>query len=122
MSLTFFADHCVSNEMIHAVTAAGHRVLVLKEHIPTESPDARVIEVAQTLDAILVTLNGDFSDIVRYPPRQYGGIVSMELHNRPSLTPALVGRLLDYVRQNADRDHYRGKLLIVEVHRVRLRQ
>ena len=60
MGLRLFADHCVSNEIIHALRAVGHEVLRLKDHLPTESPGALVIAKAQELDAILLSLNGDF--------------------------------------------------------------
>jgi len=48
---------------------AGHEVLVLQERIPRDSEDPVVIAEAQKLGAILVSLNGDFSDIVTYSPR-----------------------------------------------------
>jgi hypothetical protein len=34
-----------------------------------------VISEAQELDAILISLNGDFADIVTYPPEKYKGII-----------------------------------------------
>ena len=37
MALRFFADHCVSNLIIESLAAAGHEVLRLKDHRPTES-------------------------------------------------------------------------------------
>jgi hypothetical protein len=36
-----------------------------------ESSDAIVIGKAQEIDAILLSLNGDFSHIVNYPPKSY---------------------------------------------------
>jgi len=36
--------------------------------MPTDSPDSIVLSKAQQLDAVLVSLNGDFADIVTYPP------------------------------------------------------
>jgi hypothetical protein len=35
-----------------------------------------VIAKAQKLDSILLSLNGDFADIVTYPPKSYQGIVA----------------------------------------------
>ena len=67
MSLRFFADHCVSNLIIHSLESAGHQVLRLKDHLPVESPESAVIAKARELDAILLSLNGDFADIVAYP-------------------------------------------------------
>ncbi|MGA9058668.1 MAG: DUF5615 family PIN-like protein [Terriglobia bacterium] len=76
MALRFFADHCVSNQIIDALREAGHKVVCLKGYLPTESPDALVIAKAQELDAILLSLNGDFADIVAYPPARFKGIVA----------------------------------------------
>ena len=64
MSLRFFTDHCVPHSVGEALAAAGHDVSRLRDHLPTEAPDSDVIAKAQELDAILVSLNGDFADIV----------------------------------------------------------
>jgi predicted nuclease of predicted toxin-antitoxin system len=64
MRLRFFADHCVPALVVGLLRDADHEVFVIKEHIPPDSKDSMVIAKAQELDAILVSLNGDFSDIV----------------------------------------------------------
>jgi len=51
-----------------ALRATGAEVLRLREHIPTDAPDERVLAMAQQLEAILVFLHGDFANIVTYPP------------------------------------------------------
>jgi predicted nuclease of predicted toxin-antitoxin system len=66
--MRFFADHCVSESIVAALEASGHEVLRLRNRMMTDALDTDVIEKAQTLDAVLLSLNGDFSDIVRYPP------------------------------------------------------
>jgi predicted nuclease of predicted toxin-antitoxin system len=121
MVLRFFADHCVSNFVIQALRDAGHEVLRLKEHIPTDSPDSFVISTAQELDAVLVSLNGDFADIVTYPPANYKGIIALQVRNHPEILPQLISRLKDYLSYNLDMKHYVGRLLLVEVHRIRIR-
>ncbi len=40
MALRFFADHCVSNQIIDSLREAGHEVVRLKDYLPVESPDA----------------------------------------------------------------------------------
>lgn len=122
MGLAFFADHCVSNAIMRTLREAGHEVLRLRDHLPIESPDAAVIAMAQQLDAILLSLNGDFADIVTYPPAQYQGIIALQVRNHPETIPQLMQRLQDYLSAHADSDYYRGKLLLVEVHRIRMRQ
>ena len=68
MALRFLADHCVSNSTVQSLREANHEVLRLKDVLPVESSDTIVITKAQEIDAILLSLNGDFSHIVNYPP------------------------------------------------------
>jgi hypothetical protein len=49
----------------------GHRGALLREVLRIRSIDPVVIAKAQELDAILISLNGDFADIVAYPPGNY---------------------------------------------------
>jgi hypothetical protein len=101
---------------------AGHDVLRLRDQLPIESPDPVVIAKAQELDALLLSLNGDFADIVSYPPANYQGIIALQVRNHPEIIPPLMARLCGYLSLHSDRQYYRGKLLVVEVHRIRVRQ
>ena len=58
---------------------SGIEVLVLKDHAPPDSPDLIVISKAYELGAVLISLNGDFADIVSYPPENYQGIISLQI-------------------------------------------
>lgn len=117
----FFADPCVPESVAEALESKGHEVLRLRNQMATDAPDPDVIEQAQLLDAVLLSLNGDFSDIVRYPPSTYGGIISMQVRNRPEVLAQIMERLTRYLRDQSDREHYRGKLLPVEAHPIRVR-
>lgn len=121
MSLLFLGDQCVPASITDALRDAGHRVFLLREVLPIRALDPIVLAKARELDAILVSLNGDFSDIVAYPPTEHGGIISIQLHNHPEIIPQLMAALLEFLRGNPERDFYRGKLLLVEVHRIRIR-
>jgi predicted nuclease of predicted toxin-antitoxin system len=122
MSLRFLADHCIPELVIQALREAGYEVFRLKEHIPADSADPIVISKAQDLDSILVSLDGDFADIVTYPPGKYKGIIALQVGNHPELIPQLLARLKDYLSLHIDMDHYKGKLLLAEVHRIRVRE
>lgn len=121
MSLKFFIDHCVPNTISQILADAGYEVLLLKNHIRVDSPDNIVIAKAQALGTILVSLNGDFADIITYPPANYQGIISLQLRNHPETIPQLMTRLTDYLSMHNNQTHYQGKLLIVEVFRIRIR-
>jgi predicted nuclease of predicted toxin-antitoxin system len=84
VSLRFFADHCISNFIILTFRGAGYEVFRLREYISINSADSDVISKAQELDSILFSLNGDFADIVTYPPANYKGIISLQLGNHPT--------------------------------------
>ena len=45
----------------------------MKDVLPVESSDTIVITKAQEIDAILLSLDGDFSHIVNYPPKNTTG-------------------------------------------------
>ena len=111
MALRFLADHCVSNSVVRTLRDAGHEVLRLREVLPVESPDRVVIAKAQEIDAILLSMNGDFADIVTYPPRQYKGIIALQMRNHAEVLERLLARLTEYLRAQPAMEHYRAKLL-----------
>jgi predicted nuclease of predicted toxin-antitoxin system len=122
MALQFLADHCVSNSIVRTLRDAGNEVVRLREVLPVESPDRVVIAKAQEIDAILLSMNGDFADIVAYPPRQYKGIVPLQMRNHAEVLERLLARLTEYLRAQPAMEHYRAKLLVVEVNRIRVRE
>jgi len=122
MALRFFADHCLSTFIIQTLRDAGHKVFRLKDHLPVESPDSAVIAKAQELDAILLSLSGDFADIVMYPPSRFKGIVALQVRDHPEVIPALMTRLCRYLRDHPPMGLFQGKLIVVEVHRIRVRE
>jgi predicted nuclease of predicted toxin-antitoxin system len=121
MTLRFFADQCVPSLVIQALRDAGHDVLRLRDHIRPDSPDAAVIATAQEVAAVLVSLDGDFMDIVTYPPSRYKGIVAFQVHNHPEAIPHLISRLIAYLTIHPEMADYGGKLFLVEAHRIRIR-
>jgi predicted nuclease of predicted toxin-antitoxin system len=122
MALRFLADHCISNTIVRALRDAAYEVVRLKDALPVESPDSIVIAKAQEIDAILLSMNGDFADIVTYPPKNYKGIVALQLRNHAEVLDHLMARLTGYLRGQPEMKHYRGKLLVVEVNRIRIRE
>jgi predicted nuclease of predicted toxin-antitoxin system len=120
MGLRFLADHCISNLIIQTLRDTHHEVVRFGDRFPVESRDAIVIAKAQELDAILLSLNGDFADIVTYPPENYKGIVALQMRNHPEILAHLLARLTAYLELHPTMEHYQGKLL-VEVDRIRIR-
>ncbi len=122
MGLRFFADQCVPTVVIETLRDADYEVWYLRDYLPIESPDLVVISKAQELGMILISLNGDFANIFDYPPSNYQGIIALQVRNHPEVLPQIVSRLTDYLSANPDMGHYKGKLFLIEVHRIRIRQ
>lgn len=121
MSLRFFIDQCVPNSIIGIFRDTNYEVLILKDYIPIDLNSLFITKV-QELNAILISLNRDFADIVTYPPAAFKGIISLQLRNHPEIIPQLMQKLIDYLSIHSSIEHYQGKLLIVEVYRIRIRE
>lgn len=91
--MRFFADRCMPESVPAALETEGHEVLRLRNQMITDAPDSEVIEKAQTLNAVPLSLNGDFADIVCYPLSKYGGIVSVQVKKRPEVLDQITSRL-----------------------------
>ena len=70
-----------------------------------------MITKAQEIHAILLSLNGDFADLVAYPPENYQGIIALQMRNHPEILPHLQDGLLAYLRLRPDPARYRGKFV-----------
>jgi predicted nuclease of predicted toxin-antitoxin system len=97
MSLRFFCDQCVPAEIGRTLCVAGHDVLNLREALPVRTPVPQVIAKALELDRVLISLNGDFSDIVAYPPGKFSGVIAIQLHNHPEIIPQLMKQLVAFL-------------------------
>jgi hypothetical protein len=93
MSLKFLADHCVPGTIMESLKQNGHAVHRLTEYLPADSNDAIVIAKAKEENAILLSLNGDFADIVAYPPSEYAGIICSKHRDCGSPSMNLVSSL-----------------------------
>lgn len=122
MALRFLADHCVSKFIIESLQELHHEVFRLKDLLPADSPDSVVIEKAQELEALLLTLNGDFADIITYPPDKFKGIIALQVRNHPEVVGHIISRLSAYLQHYPSQEHYSGKLLLVEADRIRIRE
>jgi predicted nuclease of predicted toxin-antitoxin system len=58
--LFVFLDHCVPDSVAEVFKKYGHKVVLLREWLPTDSPDALVAAVSENEGAILVSVDGDF--------------------------------------------------------------
>ena len=102
------------------LTSAGHGVATAVEQDLSGVSDNRLYEVCCHEHRVLITLDHDFGQILRFPPEAGAGIVVLECPGR--LSPASVlARIREFVAVLADRPIDR-ELWIVEPGRVRVHQ
>lgn len=121
MGLRLFADHCVPMLAVHMLRHDGHEVLLLRDHMAKDAPDEAVLAESLRRQAIALSVNGHFSDLTRFDPANYAGIIAMQLNNHPEVLPVLMRRLCSFLAEHPDPAFYHGRLFLVEPHRIRIR-
>jgi predicted nuclease of predicted toxin-antitoxin system len=97
--------------------AAGFDVATVAQQQLTSAPDRSLASICAAEGRCLVTLDKDFSDPIRYPPRNYAGIVVVRLQGRFQVS--LLEQALGLVVEAAKERDVRRRLWIAEVNRVR---
>jgi len=90
---------------------AGHDVMTVVEQRLGGAEDERIFSVCAGEGRVLVTLDHDFGQILRFPPQNAAGIVILELGPKASLF-AILARLRDFVAL-AETEPVAGSLWIV---------
>ena len=99
---------------------AGHEVKTVRDQSLQGGSDQTIYEICCSEQLCLVTLDLDFSNVIRFPPERTGGIVVIRAPKNPTLSvlERLVGQFLRILSQvSIDK-----QLCIVEMDRVRVHQ
>ena len=115
--MRFKLDENLSPTLAAEFLAAGHEAHSVLEQALGGASDPRVIEVCRLEDRALVTLDLDFSNIQRYPPAHYAGIIVLRLGTQAHRPVAAA--LADAIRL-LEREALSGRLWIVESGRIRI--
>jgi hypothetical protein len=67
MALRFFGDHCVSNSTVQTLREAQREVFRFEGCLAGRLFGRHRLAKAQEVDAVLISLNGDFADINQLP-------------------------------------------------------
>jgi predicted nuclease of predicted toxin-antitoxin system len=114
--MRFLADECVYMVTIEYLRNLGHEILRVVDVGLGGARDSGIIAFAKEKGLTLITRDSNFTNILRYPPRDYFGIVVLKV--RPEtvfgvhmVLKELLGRFKDL----------RGRLVIVDKNKFRLR-
>lgn len=111
-------DENLSRSVAQLFRAAGHDTATVREQRLNGAPDETVFEVAAREGRVLVTLDRDLGQVLRFPPEKSAGIVVIEVGPRAS-HQALLERTRELLSMLATRSPERA-LWIVEPGRVRI--
>ena len=105
---------------VSLLEADGHDVRTIAEQQMSGANDQRIYEACRDESRVLVTLDRDFGETIRFPPEVTAGIVVLECKGRLSPT-MILARLTELATLLRSRpiDH---ELWIVEPGRVRIHE
>jgi predicted nuclease of predicted toxin-antitoxin system len=117
--MRFKVDENLHPDAADLLCSAGHDAVTVYDQGLRGHNDEDIAAVCQREQRAIVTLDQDFSNIRRYPPEDYPGIMVLRLANK-SRQPVLsaVTRLIPLLAT----EKLTGCLWIVEEHRVRIRE
>ncbi len=97
---------------------AGHDVATVRDQHLEGAKDGTLYAVCKAEGRVLVTLDRDFGEVLRFAPEQTAGIAILEV-SRGATLAAIEGRLRDFLAM-ADSHAIDGSLWIVEPGRGRI--
>ncbi len=117
--MSFILDQCVPRRYLHLLRNWGYFANLSAKFVAADAADSAVLTLAQSFDAVLLTVDLDFSNIVSYPPHKYAGLIVMRLRasNETQVDATLKQTLADLYRERL-----RGRLVIVDADRYRVRR
>jgi Domain of unknown function (DUF5615) len=111
-------DESIGATGVDLLRRAGHDTMTVREEGLAGTADEVVFEVCLAEGRTLVTLDRDFAQVPRFPPKRAAGIVVLELGGPASLH-LLHSRLRDFLAFALSRS-VAGELWIIEPGRVRV--
>ncbi len=114
MPLKLLCDENVPRAVDGLLRTAGHDVARVSSGVA----DADVARLAQEGKHILITFDSDFSNILRYPPQEYFGIIRLRIE--PPFIDDIMRALGRVFGQFQAQEDFRGILVIAEPHTFRV--
>jgi len=116
----FLIDEDLPHLLASLLVEKGHGSDHVRDLSLRGSPDSRIYEVAQQRQAVLVTGDIDFGNLLRFPLGAHFGIVVIQF---PSVmrTRELAGQIATALSA-LDEVVFKGNLIILEPGRVRIRR
>lgn len=116
--MNFKLDENFGTRTIQVFRSQGHDAQTVVDEGLAGSSDLNLFKVCCAEQRCLVTLDLDFSDVTRFPPRVSNGIVVIRVPRNPC--PSLLENLVKQFLDELDRTPLDKNLWIVETGRIRI--
>ena len=113
-------DENIGRRAAAFLTSAGHDVATVPDERLSGAADAAVLEAAVGERRVLITLDHDFGNVLRFPPEKSYGIVILE--SPGNTTPDSIDDRLHDLLAALEASELGRELWIVEPGRVRVHQ
>lgn len=117
--MKLFLDENLSPQHAFELRSDGHDAVAVVEVGLSGAPDERVLRFAVENGRVLVTLDADFANVIRFPPERTVGVVRLKVY------PATEEKIRQAIRrallflQNID---ISGRLAVVDEDKIRIRR
>ena len=116
--MKFLLDENLSSRQAEAMRELGHDAVSVAESGLAGADDSVVRRAAFEGGRILVTLDGDFANVLRFPPDATPGVTRLRLH--PPTEEAIAAALRFAISRLAGM-RLDGKLIVVDERKIRIR-
>lgn len=110
-------DENVPDSVGTTLRQAGHDVRLARDEQLAGVDDERILSVASSEGRVLVSLDRDFSNVLRHPPEGTAGVVVIRV---PEQTLPVIRRIATRLADLFTRESPRGQLWIVDRSRIRI--
>jgi len=117
--MRFFADQCAYSATVKFLRGLGHIVETAKEADLTVAADPDILDYAKSTDAVLLTNDLDFANILLYPPVGTTSIIVLKISKT---TISQVHAVFQKMLNDVSSDRFKGALFVVNSNKYRIRR
>ena len=119
-AIHFLVDASLPRATASLIHAAGQQASDVRDIGLGTADDQQIADHARANGLCLITRDGDFGNILDYPPQDYAGIVVIDAPE-PSTRDMVLNMVQQFLQQTAVLASLSGRLVVVEAARIRVR-